>query len=141
MENWLVLQNFYNGLTPMSRGHLDAAAGGEFLSLTTAGATALVENMVENQGWGDKRTPTKTQKGMHTVKETDMLAAKIDLLMKRLEENNQEKVQSIDARMTCEVCAEVGHSGNDCPETREDVAYMNNGFRQQGGNGDWSNQP
>jgi hypothetical protein len=34
MENWLVLQNFYNGLTPMSKGHLDAAAGGVFLSLT-----------------------------------------------------------------------------------------------------------
>jgi hypothetical protein len=141
MENWLVLQNFYNGLTPMSRGHLDAAAGGAFLSLTTTGATALVEKMVENQGWGEERAPTKTQKGMNTVKETDMLAAKIDLLMKCLEENNQEKVQSIDARMTCEVCGEVGHSGNDCPETREDVAYMNNGFRQQGGNGGWSNQP
>ena len=24
MENWMVLQNFYNGLTPMSKGHLDA---------------------------------------------------------------------------------------------------------------------
>jgi hypothetical protein len=28
---------------------------------------------------------------MHTVKETDMLTAKIDLLMKRLEEQAQEK--------------------------------------------------
>jgi hypothetical protein len=50
MENWLVLQNFYNGLTPMSKGHLDAATGGAFLSLTTDGATALIENMVANQG-------------------------------------------------------------------------------------------
>jgi hypothetical protein len=33
----------------------------------------------------------KTQKGMHTMKETDMLAAKIDLLMKSLEERAQEK--------------------------------------------------
>jgi uncharacterized protein YehS (DUF1456 family) len=23
MENWLVLQNFYNGLIAMSRGHID----------------------------------------------------------------------------------------------------------------------
>jgi hypothetical protein len=52
MENWLVLQNFYNGLTPMSEGHLDAAGGGAFLSLTTDGATALIEKMVANQGWG-----------------------------------------------------------------------------------------
>ncbi|XP_066347631.1 uncharacterized protein [Miscanthus floridulus] len=28
IENWLVLQNFYDGLTLMSRGHINAAAGG-----------------------------------------------------------------------------------------------------------------
>ena len=33
----------------------------------------------------------KTQKGMHTMEDTDMLSAKIDLLMKRLEEWAQEK--------------------------------------------------
>ena len=49
MENWMVLQNFYNGLTPMSKGHLDAAAGGAFLSLTTTGAKALIKKMVEHQ--------------------------------------------------------------------------------------------
>jgi hypothetical protein len=55
MESWLVLQNFYNGLTPISRGHLDVAAGGVFLSLTTTGATALIDKMVTNQGWSDER--------------------------------------------------------------------------------------
>jgi hypothetical protein len=30
MEEWLVLQNFYEGLTPMSKGHIDATAGGVF---------------------------------------------------------------------------------------------------------------
>jgi hypothetical protein len=68
MENWLVLQNFYNGLTPMSRGHIDAAAGGAFLSLTIDGATVLIDKMVSNQGWRDERLQNKQQKGMHTVK-------------------------------------------------------------------------
>ena len=67
----------------MSRGHIDAAAGGAFLSLTIDGAMALINKMVSNQSWGEER---KTQKGMHTVKETDMLFAKIDFLLKRLEE-------------------------------------------------------
>jgi hypothetical protein len=48
MESWLVLQSFYNGLTPMSRGHLDAAARGAFLSLTINEAMALIEKMVTN---------------------------------------------------------------------------------------------
>ena len=67
----------------MSRGHIDAAAGGAFLSLTVDGATTLINKMVSNQSWGEER---KTQKGMHTVKETDMLFTKIDLLIKRHEE-------------------------------------------------------
>ena len=43
MEEWLVLQNFYEGLTPMSKGHVDAATRGAFLSLTTNAAKALIE--------------------------------------------------------------------------------------------------
>jgi len=82
MEDWLVLQNFYKGLTPMSKGHVDVATGGAFLSLTIKNATTLIEKMVANQSWEEGR---KTQKGMHTVKEMDLLAAKIDLLMKRLD--------------------------------------------------------
>jgi hypothetical protein len=54
IKNWLVLQNFYDGLIPISRGHLDAAAGGDFLFLTIDGATALINKMVSNQSWGRK---------------------------------------------------------------------------------------
>ena len=77
--------------------------------------------------------------------ETDMLSTKIDLLMKRLEECAQDKdamigtVQAMDSHMTCEVCGNIGHSGNDCPETREEAAFINSGFHQSGNNG-WNNQ-
>ena len=67
----------------MSKGHIDVTVGGAFLSLTIGGAMALINKMVANQSWGQER---KTQKGMHTMKETDMLSANIDLLMKKLEE-------------------------------------------------------
>ena len=72
---------------------------------------------------------------MHTVKEVDMLAAKMDLLLKRLDEHATDKdaikgtVKAIDLQMTCEVCGEVGHLVNDCPETHEEASYINNGFR------------
>jgi hypothetical protein len=72
----------------MSKGHVDAAVGGAFLSLTINNATALIKKMVANQSWGEER---KQQKGMHTVKEADMLAAKMDLLLKRLDEHATEK--------------------------------------------------
>ena len=44
-----MLQNFYEGLTPKSKGHVDAATGGAFLFLTSADATALIKKMVANQ--------------------------------------------------------------------------------------------
>jgi hypothetical protein len=84
MEDWLVLQKFYEGLMAMSKGHVDAATGGAFLSLTVGNATTLIEKMVANQSWGEDR---KQQKGMHTMKETDLLTEKIDLLVKRLDDH------------------------------------------------------
>ena len=48
IENWLVLQFFYDGLIPMSRGHLDVAARGNFVSLTIDGAMTLINKMLSN---------------------------------------------------------------------------------------------
>ena len=66
MDDWPVLQCFYNGLTTTSRANIDAAAGRAFLDLTIAKAKELVEKMVSNQGWSDERLQPYT-KGMHTV--------------------------------------------------------------------------
>jgi hypothetical protein len=85
MDEWLVLQNFYNGLNPTSRAHINAAAGGAFLDLTIAKATVLVEKMLSNQGWSEERLQYCTE-GIQTVKEAYMLSAKMDLLLRKLDE-------------------------------------------------------
>jgi hypothetical protein len=59
----------------MSKGHLDATAGGTFLSITINRAMALIEKMVANQGWGEDRTIAKTQK-MHAYYEGDRYACR-----------------------------------------------------------------
>ena len=92
--------------------------------------------MVSNQGWSnDRLQPHKW--GMHLIKEIDMFAAKMDLLMKQVEHyekvSAQETLKAMDSHMTCEVCGDVGHSGNSCPETQEDLNFVNtdNGFHPQ----------
>ena len=52
----------------------------------------------------------------------------MDLLAKLVE--HYEKVS---AQETCEVCGDVGHSGNSYPETQEDLNFINtdNGLRPQ----------
>ena len=74
---------------------------------------------------------------MHSIKEIGMLAAKMDLLAKRVEHyekvSAQETLKAMDSHMTCEVCGEVVHLGNCCPETQEDLNFINtdNGFCPQ----------
>jgi hypothetical protein len=130
MENWLLMQTFYHGLNNSTRETMDAVARGVFLSLAISQATALVEKMASNQGRSEERTQGhKRGEGMHQLKEVDMQSAKMDLLMKRLDERDGEKKKVMhihDSRMTCEEYGETGHSGNTCPELHEDVNYIIN---------------
>ena len=42
--------------------------------------------------------------------------------------------------MMCEISGNVGHSGNDCPKTHEEAAFIKNRFRRPQGNNGWNNQ-
>jgi hypothetical protein len=58
-----------------------------------------------------------------------MLSAKIDLLMKRLDDRASKKKEVMhihDSRMTYEEYGGIGHSGHNCSEIQEDVNYINN---------------
>ena len=123
------MQTFYHGLSNNTRETMDVATGGAFLSFTISQATALME-MASNQGWNEEKTQThKRGGGMHQLKEVDMIAAKIDLLMKRHDERTVEKKEVMhiqDSGMTCEECGETGHTSTSCPELMKDVNYINN---------------
>ena len=143
MENWLLMQTFYHGLTNSTRENMDAAARGAFLSLTLPWATALVEKIASNQGWSEEHLQPHKRGGMHQVKEVDMLSAKMDLLMKRLEDwaNDKQEVMHIhDSCMTCLECGNTGHLGNNCPETHEDVNFINNNNYHPQQNQGWGQQ-
>jgi hypothetical protein len=140
MHGWFLIQTFYHGLKRTSREHLNAAAGGAFLLLLVLAAKELIEKMVANQGWdGDILQPCT--RGVHQVDGIDMITAKMDLLMKKLEaSSNMETSKIMDAHMMCEVCGNVGHSGNDCLETREEANFINNGNNNGFCNNNFNNQ-
>ena len=104
-----------------------------------------MEKMASNQGWNEERAQThKRDGGIHQLKEVDKLSTKMDLLMKKLEDqaNKKQEVMHIhDSRMTCEVCGSTGHLGNNYPETHKDVNFVNNNyyFRPQQNQG-WNQQ-
>ena len=87
----------------------------------------------------------KPKKGVEVyIKEVDMLSTKMDLLMKKLEDQANEKQEVMhihDSLMTCEECGNIGHSGNIYPKTQENVNFVNNSnyFRPQQNQG-WNQQ-
>ena len=50
MEEWLIIQNFFHGLNQQAKDHVDAAAGGSFLSLSldVVGAKTLIDKIASN---------------------------------------------------------------------------------------------
>ena len=143
MEEWLIIQSFFNGLNTPAQNHIDAASGGSFVSLSVAAAKVLVEEIASNQSWKGERQQ-QPRKGIHHVDSIDILAAKMDLLMKKLESPHQEANQVMDSRMTCETCGETGHTGTSCPITQEEAHFVgsnnsnNSGFHPQQG---WNSKP
>ena len=100
--------------------------------------------MASNQGLNEERVQTRKRGGgMHQLKEVDMLSAKMDLLMKKLKDRANEKQEVMhihDSRMTCEVCGNTRHLGNNYPKTQEDVNFItNNNYRPQQNQG-WNQQ-
>jgi len=104
----------------MSKGHVDATVGGAFLSVTINEATTLIEKMVANQSWREGR---KTQKGSQSANEAVVLAAKIDLVLQRMDGQvanpNMGTVQAVNSHTSCEVCGDDGHSGTIAPKPKK----------------------
>jgi hypothetical protein len=107
------MQTSYHGLFTSTRELVDATAGGTFLSLNLTDATTLIEKMASNQSWNEEHVqPHKRGGGVHQLKEVDMVSAKLDLIMKKLEARDtikKEVMHISDFRMTCEECEDVGH--------------------------------
>jgi hypothetical protein len=138
IEEWFIIQSFYHGLICSAREHIDAVAGGSFFTLSIEEAHKLVEKMGSNQSWHEEHTQTRTCK-VHQLEVVDMLTAKIDLLMKKLENSSLDHLKMVDARVTC---GETCHMGIKCPTVAQDVNFVgnsNNGFHpNQGFNAGWN---
>jgi hypothetical protein len=113
LEVWFIIQSFYHGFIRSAREHIDVAARGYFFALSIEDARKLVEKMASNESWDEERAQTHTRK-VHQLEEVDMLTAKIDLLMKKLENLGLNHLKIVDARVMCEECGETGQMGINC---------------------------
>jgi hypothetical protein len=139
MKEWFIIQIFYCGLIRLAQEHIDVAPRGSFFALSIEEAHKLVEKMASNQSWNEEHTQTCTHK-VHQLEEVDMLTAKIDLLMKKLENLGLNHLKMIDVQVTCEECEEIGHVGINCPTVPQDVNFVGNSNNSFHPNQDFNNR-
>jgi hypothetical protein len=114
MEEWFIIQSFYHGLIHSTQEHIHAVVGDSFFALSIEEACKLVEKMTSNQSWDEECPQTRTHK-VHQLEEVDMLTAKIDVLMKKVENPGLDHLKMVDAQLTCEECGEMGHMSINYP--------------------------
>jgi hypothetical protein len=99
--------------------------------------------MASNSTCSEERTqPRKKGGGIHHLKEANMVTAKLDLIMKKLDIEKKEVMHINDSHMTCEECGDYRHSAISCPTLQEDVKFINNNtyYCPQQNQG-WNQQP
>ncbi|KAJ9550959.1 hypothetical protein OSB04_015004, partial [Centaurea solstitialis] len=122
IEDWRLVQLFYNGLRPETRFAIDTSAGGSIMTKTPGAIKDLIENLAINHyQWPSERA---LHGRMPSTPESDAMAtlvAKIENLNATFEEKIAQitKVpqQPQDAPNICVVCGGLGHDSTMCPST------------------------
>ena len=131
MEDWLLMQSFYHGLTQKGHEQLDATAGGSFMSLTPGKTEILMEKITSNQGWSSCNIQL-CNKSEEVPEEVCALSTKMDALLNWLKwwDNYKKDRQAIqDAFNAQNTCGE--YLGIEFPESQEDVNIISNNLGSQ----------
>ena len=131
MEDWLLMQSFYHGLTQKAHEQLDATARGSFMSLTLGKAKTLMEKIASNQGWSQCNIQS-CNKSKEVLEGVCALSTKMDVLLNWLERraNYKKDRQAIqDAYNSQNICGE--YLGVDFPEYQEDANIVINNLAPQ----------
>ncbi|XP_027155977.1 uncharacterized protein LOC113756537 [Coffea eugenioides] len=115
ISDQLLIQYFYEGLSPMDRSMLDAASGGALVNKTTDKATLLISTMAENSQQFGVRADGAIRR-VNEVNHSD-LEGKLYELTSLVRQMARGQLQSV---KTCSICAASGHVTDMCPTLQED---------------------
>ncbi|CAL2240576.1 unnamed protein product [Prunus armeniaca] len=116
IEDWLLMQYFYEGLLDSERMMVDATSGGGLMNKSATQAKEMFENIAANsQQFNYRRAPPK-KAGVYEVSASDIgpQIANLTNLVKQL----------IPQAQVCAVCANPGHPTESCPSLYGDGEKM-----------------
>ena len=170
LDTWMLVNHFYDGMSPAMKQLLETMCGGDFLSKNPNEAMDFLNYVAETSKAWDEPNPKEADKmrplenhrgGMYLLSKDMEMQAKLSTLARRLEElekRNQHEVRAVtEASMhnqPCVNCQSTEHQGEHCPSVpsvRDFVVEQDNAMGQYKPpstapysntyNPDWRNHP
>ena len=139
-DTWMLVNQFYNGMSPAMKQLLETMCGGDFMSKYPEEAMDFLNYVAETSKAWDEPNPkeaermrpaTNSRGGMYSIIEDMELKAKLSTLARRLEElgmlNHHEVRAVIEASMPsqpCFICQSIKHQGEHCPTVPSSMDMM-----------------
>jgi len=111
----MIVQTFYNGVTPLGRSTIDVEAGGTLMNKTEDEAYNLIDELtLSNYMWSNERSQPKRVSSKLELYAISMLSTKVGATFQRLEWLNVNSISSSMPSLTCEICGSADHLAMNC---------------------------
>ena len=130
-DTWMLVNHFYDGMSPAMKQLLETMCGGDFLSKHPDEAMDFLNYVAENSKAWDEPNPREAKRmrpsthqrgGIYALSEDTEMKAKLTTLTRRLKElemRNQHEVQAVNelpaSHPACFNCQSSSHPGEHCP--------------------------
>ena len=140
-DTWMLVNHFYDGMSPAMKQLLETMCGGDFLSKNQDEAMDFLNYVAEtSKAWdepnpreADRMRPSATKRGgIYSLTEDVELKAKLSILARRVEELEGKRLHEVQAvtevpsqTKPCFNCQSTGHPGEHCsiaPSVRDLMA-------------------
>nr|XP_016515025.1 PREDICTED: uncharacterized protein LOC107831743 [Nicotiana tabacum] len=135
MEQWMQLQDFWDGLNPSSRRLLNSAVPGPLMKKTPEEiVTPLNELSEDADQWSTDQVDRRKLAGVHQVESSVAMQAQIAVIAKDIKQLTMAQVQT-QPQVGCDIYG-MGHPTHEYQATAEEVNIVGNFNRgnYQGGN-------
>ena len=130
-DTWMLVNHFYDGMSPSMKQLLETMCGGDFLSKNPDEAMDILNYVAKTSKVWDEPNPREIERmkptansrgGIYALAEEMEMKAKLSSLTRRLEElelQNQHEVPAITEPpvllQSCFTCQSTSHQGDQCP--------------------------
>ncbi|KAJ9145933.1 hypothetical protein P3X46_028260 [Hevea brasiliensis] len=141
IPKWMLVQHFYNGVSPAIRSTIDASSGGDLMEKSEDEAFSALDKIAyNNYQWSCERNEIKKPAGMFELDAMNMINAKFDALTKKMDKLSMKVDSSAGGSSNT---LEIGAANVNCAAdfsalnqdfSSEQVDYVGNYNQRPGGN-------